>query len=61
MKERQPDALFLWPPILYFGGSRCEFPMPLFPVWGLYQYNHTASGISFQLKKTDLCDLYMVL
>lgn len=61
IKERQPDVLFLGLLILYFLGSRCEFPVPLFPVWDLYQYDHMASGISFQLKKTDLCDLYVVL
>ena len=32
IKERQPDVLFLCPLILYFRGSRREFPVPLFPV-----------------------------
>lgn len=61
IKERKSDVLFLWRLILYFLGSRCEFPVPLVPVWGLYQYHHMASGISFQWKKLIFVNLYVVL
>lgn len=59
--QRKDSVVFcFWPLILYFLGSRYEFPVSLFPVWVLYQYSHMASGISFQVKKKKPWSLWSV-
>lgn len=57
IRERRSGILFLASNSLFFWEA-VWIALSSFPVWVLYQYNHMASGISFQVKKSpDLCGL----